>query len=50
MDRRLYLLKFGGNTVSDAEGLRRLFGEVAQLVSRGFSIVIVHGGGKEISA
>lgn len=48
--RDIYLLKFGGNALDGAEGLRRLAHEVADLVEKGISIVMVHGGGPAISA
>ena len=46
----LYLLKFGGNAISGREDMERLSREVAQLVSDGSKVVLVHGGGPEISA
>jgi acetylglutamate kinase len=48
--RDIYLLKFGGNALDGAEGLRRLAHEVADLVEKGIAIVMVHGGGPAISA
>jgi len=48
--RQIYLLKFGGNALSGKDDLRRLSREVAELVKDGTEIVLVHGGGPEISA
>ena len=48
--RDIYLLKFGGNALDGADGLRRLAHEVADLVEKGIAIVMVHGGGPAISA
>lgn len=44
-----YLLKFGGNAIRGRDDLRRLAGEVAELVAGGCRVVLVHGGGPEIS-
>lgn len=46
----LYLLKFGGNALDGREGMLRLAGEVADMVRDGHRVVMVHGGGPEISA
>lgn len=46
----LYLLKFGGNAISGREDMMRLSREVADMVAGGARIIIVHGGGPEISA
>ncbi|MBQ2485971.1 MAG: hypothetical protein II518_02790, partial [Candidatus Methanomethylophilus sp.] len=43
--RDIYLLKFGGNALDGAEGLRRLAHEVAELVEKKIAVVMVHGGG-----
>lgn len=45
-----YLIKFGGNALDGQDGLRRLAGEVAALQQEDIQIVLVHGGGPEISA
>lgn len=45
-----YLLKFGGNAIGGEEGMKRLSGEIADLLRGGMSIVLVHGGGPEINA
>lgn len=45
----LYLLKFGGNAIRGHDDLARLSGEVAEMVSHGCKVVLVHGGGPEIS-
>jgi acetylglutamate kinase len=46
----VYLLKFGGNAIRGHDDLMRLSGEIAQLIRDGAKIVLVHGGGPEISA
>ncbi|MDD3232659.1 MAG: acetylglutamate kinase [Candidatus Methanomethylophilus sp.] len=46
----IYLIKFGGNALDGAAGLAKLAGEVAVLQQGGTQIVLVHGGGPEISA
>ncbi|MBQ5447797.1 MAG: acetylglutamate kinase [Candidatus Methanomethylophilus sp.] len=48
--RNVYLIKFGGNALDGKGGMRQLAHEVADLVREGYSIVLVHGGGPEISA
>lgn len=48
--RQIYLLKFGGNALDGQDGLMRLAREISDLVREGISIVLVHGGGPEISA
>ena len=48
--RNIYLVKFGGNALDGKGGMRQLAHEVADLVRDGYSIVLVHGGGPEISA
>ncbi len=48
--RNIYLVKFGGNALDGKGGMRQLAHEVADLVREGYSIVLVHGGGPEISA
>lgn len=46
----LYLIKFGGNALDGRDGMLKLAGEVAGAVGKGSRIVLVHGGGPEISA
>ncbi len=48
--RSIYLVKFGGNALDGKDGMRQLAQEVAELTEEGYSIVLVHGGGPEISA
>ena len=48
--REVYLLKFGGNALDGKEGMDRLAHEIAELVSKKISVVVVHGGGPLISA
>ncbi|MCL2786821.1 MAG: acetylglutamate kinase [Methanomassiliicoccaceae archaeon] len=45
----LYLLKFGGNAIRGKEDLDRLSGEIAYLTGKGAKIILVHGGGPEIT-
>lgn len=45
----VYVVKFGGNAVRGKDDLMRLSKEVAELIQKGMKIVIVHGGGPEIS-
>ena len=47
---KTYVVKFGGNAIRGKEDLMRLSGEVAELVRNDVKIVLVHGGGPEISA
>lgn len=49
MNRRI-LLKFGGNALSDKDDLNRFAQDVRTISEMGFTPVIVHGGGPEISA
>ena len=46
----LYLLKFGGNAIRGREDMSRLSREVAEMRDAGCDVVLVHGGGPEISA
>ena len=46
----IFVLKFGGNAISGREDMMRLSGEIAELIRDGAKIVLVHGGGPEISA
>lgn len=45
----LYVLKFGGNAIRGREDMMRLSKEIAQLIHDGAKILLVHGGGPEIS-
>ncbi len=45
----LYVMKFGGNAIRGRDDLMRLSKEIAQLISDGARILLVHGGGPEIS-
>ncbi len=45
----LYVLKFGGNAIRGREAMMRLSNEIAQMTKDGARIVLVHGGGPEIS-
>ncbi|MCL2318218.1 MAG: acetylglutamate kinase [Methanomassiliicoccaceae archaeon] len=46
----IYVVKFGGNAIRGKEDMMRLSREVAELIQNGNQIVLVHGGGPEISA
>ncbi len=46
----VYVVKFGGNAIRGKEDMMRLSKEVAELVRKGIKIILVHGGGPEISA
>lgn len=45
----LYVLKFGGNAIRGREDMMRLSREIAELIRNGDRILLVHGGGPEIS-
>ncbi|MBE6513559.1 MAG: acetylglutamate kinase [Thermoplasmata archaeon] len=45
----IYVLKFGGNAIRGRDDLMRLSKEIAGLIADGARIVLVHGGGPEIS-
>ncbi len=45
----LYVLKFGGNAIRGHDDLMRLSGEIAQIMGEGARVILVHGGGPEIS-
>jgi acetylglutamate kinase len=45
----IYVLKFGGNAIRGRDDLMRLSAEIAQLIREGARIILVHGGGPEIS-
>ena len=47
---KTYVVKFGGNAIRGKEDLARLSREVAELIRNGINIILVHGGGPEISA
>jgi acetylglutamate kinase len=47
---KIYVVKFGGNAIRGKDDLMRLSKEVAELVQNDLKIVLVHGGGPEISA
>ena len=47
---KTYVVKFGGNAIRGKEDLMRLSGEVAELIRNDVKIILVHGGGPEISA
>lgn len=44
-----YLVKFGGATLADEDNARRLLGQAAAAAGSGKRVIIVHGGGPEIS-
>jgi acetylglutamate kinase len=43
-------MKFGGNAIRGKDDLDRLSKEIAQLIAKGAKIILVHGGGPEITA
>ena len=45
----LYVLKFGGNAIRGKEAMMRLAKEISQMMSQGAKVILVHGGGPEIS-
>ncbi len=45
----LYVLKFGGNAIRGRDDMMRLSREIAELIHQGDRIILVHGGGPEIS-
>ncbi len=45
----LYVLKFGGNAIRGRADMMRLSAEISQLIHGGDRILLVHGGGPEIS-
>lgn len=47
--RDTYVLKFGGNAIRGKKDMMRLSAEIAELIKGGARIVLVHGGGPEIS-
>jgi len=47
---KTYVVKFGGNAIRGKDDLMRLSKEVAELVRNDIKIILVHGGGPEISA
>jgi len=50
MKMKLFLVKFGGNAIRGKEDMMRLSKEIAELIRNDIKIVLVHGGGPEISA
>ena len=46
----IYVLKFGGNAIRGQDDMMRLSREIAGLIADGARIILVHGGGPEISA
>ncbi|MDR0334728.1 MAG: acetylglutamate kinase, partial [Methanomassiliicoccaceae archaeon] len=46
----IYLMKFGGNAIRGKSDLDRLASEISQLIADGAKIILVHGGGPEITA
>jgi acetylglutamate kinase len=49
MDMDIFVLKFGGNAIRGEEAMMRLANEIAQMTDQGAKVVLVHGGGPEIS-
>ncbi|MCL2334392.1 MAG: acetylglutamate kinase [Candidatus Methanoplasma sp.] len=47
---KIYVVKFGGNAIRGKEDLMRLSKEVAELLKEDVKMILVHGGGPEISA
>jgi acetylglutamate kinase len=47
---KIYVVKFGGNAIRGKGDLMRLAGEIAELIRNNVKIILVHGGGPEISA
>ncbi len=47
--KNVYVLKFGGNAIRGKEDMMRLSKEIAQLTHDGAKVILVHGGGPEIS-
>lgn len=45
----IFLIKFGGNTLSEPDNVKRLAKEIADLQKAGKSVIVVHGGGPSIS-
>ena len=43
------VLKYGGSAMEDSAKVMEILREISLLVQEGFSVVLVHGGGKEIS-
>ena len=46
----IYLMKFGGNAIRGKNDLDRLAKEIALLIAKKAKIILVHGGGPEITA
>jgi acetylglutamate kinase len=47
---KTYVVKFGGNAIRGKDDMMRLSSEVAELIHNDAKIILVHGGGPEISA
>jgi len=47
---KVFVIKIGGSTLTDAEKRKMMLQDVALLDTVGIKVVLVHGGGKEISA
>ena len=45
-----YTMKFGGNAIRGKDDMDRLAKEIASLISKNIKIILVHGGGPEITA
>ena len=43
------VLKYGGSAMEDSAKVMEILREISLLVQEGFSVVLIHGGGKEIS-
>ncbi|MCL2032126.1 MAG: acetylglutamate kinase [Methanomassiliicoccaceae archaeon] len=50
MEMKIFVVKFGGNAIRGKEDMMRLSGEVAELIRNDIKVILVHGGGPEISA
>lgn len=46
---RVIVVKYGGSAMEDPVKVMEILREISLLVQEGFSVVLVHGGGKEIS-
>jgi len=50
IEMKIYVVKFGGNAIRGKDDLMRLSAEVAVLINNRAKVILVHGGGPEISA
>ena len=50
MKMNIYVVKFGGNAIRGKDDLMRLSREAAELIRNDAKVILVHGGGPEISA